>query len=105
MYRGHLNIYTTALDWLFSDLFCRIEPGCRGNDSLPSENEKEEYIYFSRKDSVFSQWYPCTFVIDDKEYNCAEQYMMYTKAGSLYYLCRVIFLNQNCQSKSCSDFI
>lgn len=79
--------------------------GGRGNDSLPSENENEEYQYFSNNESVFSLWYPCTFVIGDKRYNCAQQYMMYKKAGSLYYLCRVIFLNQNCQSKSCSDFI
>lgn len=27
-----------------------------------------------------SQWYPASFVIDDIEYNCAEQYMMAKKA-------------------------
>lgn len=44
------------------------------------ENEKEKYEYFYEKTSVFSQWYPCTFVIGDKTFNCAEQYMMYQKA-------------------------
>ena len=27
-----------------------------------------------------SQWYPCSFVDNEKEYNCAEQYMMSEKA-------------------------
>ena len=27
-----------------------------------------------------SQWYPCTFIIDDIKYNCCEQYMMSCKA-------------------------
>ena len=30
---------------------------------------------------ILSQWYPCKFKIDDVEYNCAEQYMMYRKAS------------------------
>jgi len=29
---------------------------------------------------VFSQWHKCKFVIDNEEYNCAEQYMMACKA-------------------------
>lgn len=28
----------------------------------------------------FSQWWPCTFTVDDVTYNCAEQYMMAQKA-------------------------
>lgn len=50
------------------------------NDRFPFKDEKEKYVYFWRKDSVFSQWYPSTFVIGDVEYNCAEQYMMHKKA-------------------------
>lgn len=30
--------------------------------------------------SCLSQWYPCRFVVDGVEYNCAEQYMMAEKA-------------------------
>lgn len=29
---------------------------------------------------VFSNWYPSKFVINEIEYNCGEQYMMYQKA-------------------------
>lgn len=29
---------------------------------------------------VFSQWYPCKLLINEVEYNCAEQYMMAMKA-------------------------
>lgn len=50
------------------------------NDKFPLENEREKYEYFWQKHSVFSQWYPCTFVVGDKTYNCAEQYMMHQKA-------------------------
>lgn len=31
-------------------------------------------------DGPFSQWTPSSFIIDDVEYNCAEQYMMAQKA-------------------------
>ncbi|CAM9267547.1 unnamed protein product [Pylaiella littoralis] len=44
-----------------------------------------EYIYegvvlFWQPPSVFSQWTPSTFVIEDMQYACAEQYMMAEKA-------------------------
>ena len=39
-----------------------------------------KYTLFFGKDSPFSQWHPCTFVIRGKIFNCAEQYMMYKKA-------------------------
>lgn len=29
---------------------------------------------------MFSQWYPSSFIIDGIKFNCAEQYMMYSKA-------------------------
>jgi len=44
-----------------------------------SENNKEEFIFFW-KNSPFSQFYRCSFTINNQEYNCAEQYMMYQKA-------------------------
>lgn len=41
---------------------------------------QEEYTFFWREESPFSQWYPCSFVVDGQWYNCAEQYMMHQKA-------------------------
>ncbi|MCK9369722.1 NADAR family protein [Candidatus Dojkabacteria bacterium] len=38
----------------------------------------EEYTFFSS--GVFSQWYPSKFVVDNVEFSCAEQFMMYQKA-------------------------
>lgn len=35
---------------------------------------------FFWKQSVFSNWYMCDFVIDGITFNCVEQYMMYKKA-------------------------
>jgi len=45
------------------------------------EDPEEGYTFFWRSQSPFSQWHPADFVIDDIHYNCAEQYMMYQKAG------------------------
>lgn len=42
------------------------------------EVETEGYIFFYG--GVFSQWYPSPFTVEDKTFNCAEQYMMYMKA-------------------------
>lgn len=38
----------------------------------------EKFTFFWR--GVFSQWHPCKFVIDNMTFNCAEQWMMYSKA-------------------------
>lgn len=45
-----------------------------------TEERTEEYTFFYRTKSVFSQWHPCTFKIDGITFNCAEQWMMYAKA-------------------------
>ncbi len=37
-----------------------------------------EYFFFWN--GVFSQWYPCEFSIENRLFNCAEQYMMFKKA-------------------------
>jgi len=37
-----------------------------------------EYTFFW--DGPFSQWHPSYFTINDTEFNCAEQFMMYNKA-------------------------
>ena len=51
-------------------------------ESMEEEGE-EKYTFFWRKYSPFSQHHACNFVIDGVTYNCAEQYMMYRKAGKL----------------------
>ena len=38
----------------------------------------EQFEFFWR--GPFSQWYPSTFAVNGKTFNCAEQYMMYSKA-------------------------
>jgi ribA/ribD-fused uncharacterized protein len=38
------------------------------------------FTFFYTQASPFSQWYPCTFVVDGNTYSCAEQYMMRGKA-------------------------
>lgn len=45
------------------------------------EHEKDSFELFEGRDSVFSMWYPCTFIVDGKTYNCVEQYMVHRKAG------------------------
>lgn len=40
----------------------------------------EEFIFYFGPDSVFSQWYKYRFIIDNQEFCCVEQYIMYRKA-------------------------
>jgi ribA/ribD-fused uncharacterized protein len=39
-----------------------------------------EYTFFFTESSPFSQWYRCSFRVDDVAFNCAEQFMMHGKA-------------------------
>jgi ribA/ribD-fused uncharacterized protein len=39
-----------------------------------------ELTFFFGEASPFSQWHRCSFVVDDRTFNCAEQFMMYGKA-------------------------
>ena len=41
----------------------------------------EKFFFFWKSKSPFSQWHKAEFVVDDVEFNCAEQYMMYRKAS------------------------
>jgi ribA/ribD-fused uncharacterized protein len=38
------------------------------------------FTFFFTEASPFSQWYPCTFVVDGVTFTCAEQFMMHGKA-------------------------
>lgn len=53
-----------------------------------------EYEFFYGKESAFSQFYPCRFIVDNLEFNCCEQYMMYQKA---------LFFNDNMSAENILD--
>ena len=44
-------------------------------------DDKEKFTFFYGTASPFSQFHPATFTVDGVEFNCAEQFMMYNKAG------------------------
>lgn len=46
-------------------------------------DDKEKFTFFYRTGSPFSQFHPATFTVDEVEFTCAEQFMMYNKAGML----------------------
>ena len=63
--------------------------------------EPLEYVFFwghhskpgQLSKACFSQWFPCSFEVDGKVYNCAEQYMMAEKArvfGDLPVLTKIL---------------
>ncbi|KAL5004439.1 hypothetical protein ScPMuIL_017895 [Solemya velum] len=66
--------------------FLTVSPGTRAasaNDAYERVGRLEaleQFEYFWKEESVFSQWYKVTFVVDGIKYNCAEQYMMHQKA-------------------------
>lgn len=43
---------------------------------MSNETANKKYTFFYRSRSPFSNWYPCTFEMDDMEFNCAEQAMI-----------------------------
>ncbi len=42
--------------------------------------KNKKYTFFWGINSLFSQFYPVDFIIDNIKYNCAEQFMMHKKA-------------------------
>ena len=48
------------------------------------DEAKEKYEYFWKQESPFSQWHPSKFNDESQSYMCAEQYMMYQKAGEIF---------------------
>jgi hypothetical protein len=48
---------------------------------MPVGDGGEDYTFFWKSESPFSQWYKSKFTVDDILYNCAEQFMMHQKAG------------------------
>ena len=54
----------------------------------------KEFTFFWKNHSPFSQWHKSNFTIDDMTFNCAEQYMMYQKAGLwMYSLGNTLIIN------------
>jgi hypothetical protein len=50
-------------------------------DSSRDDTEmNEQFVFFWRTGSPYSQWHPCTFSADGHVYSSAEQYMMAHKA-------------------------
>lgn len=45
------------------------------------DEAKLKYEFFWEREDVFSQWHKSAFMVDGKNFSCAEQYMMYMKAG------------------------
>lgn len=56
---------------------------CSSRDGKNDSCRKERYQFFYGTASPFSQWHPAKFTVKGIEYNCAEQYMMYQKAGMM----------------------
>ena len=52
-----------------------------GKDPPESQGGGEKFTFFFGSASPFSQWHPAVFSVDDTEFCCAEQFMMYQKAG------------------------
>ena len=44
------------------------------------KSNTERFVFFFQSKSVFSQHFPAQFTIDNQQFNCCEQYMMYKKA-------------------------
>jgi ribA/ribD-fused uncharacterized protein len=40
----------------------------------------EKFTFFWQQNSPFSQWFSVRFTVNNQEFNCCEQYMMYQKA-------------------------
>ncbi|OWF43560.1 riboflavin biosynthesis protein PYRR, chloroplastic-like [Mizuhopecten yessoensis] len=61
----------------------KLDTFVKGSSStlkLPAGTKKEDFEFFWREESPFSQFHPAVFTVDGTKYNCAEQYMMHQKA-------------------------
>ena len=58
-------------------------------DAKNLEEARQKYEFFWKSDSPYSQWHPVGFEVDGQAYNCAEQFMMYQKAGKTKKPCRL----------------
>lgn len=92
---------------------------CEGNPSqytplwlrsLKKEKKNIDYLFFwsqfGPKNTItkacFSQWYPCEFVVDGIQYNCASQYMIAEKArlfGDEESLAKVMAMSADMESE------
>ena len=49
-------------------------------ENIATRTVEGKYVCFWSRDSVFSNFYKCPFVVGGKTYSCVEQYVMYQKA-------------------------
>ena len=56
------------------------------------ESTEKKFTFFWKSGSPFSQWHPSKFTVDGVPFGCAEQYMMYQKAGRVLTMLTVIYL-------------
>ena len=50
------------------------------NNFVHLEEMIEQFLFYFGQDSPFSHWFKCKFTIDQQEFCCVEQYLMYKKA-------------------------
>lgn len=62
----------------------RSDPeGEDGEAVRQSPDGSESFVFFYGPNTVFSNFYPSKFVLNDTEFSCGEQYFHYAKAGKL----------------------
>ena len=76
MYRGNDQSHNADKRRGRFDQDKKREPGISGT--------KEEFVFFWKSYSPYSQWYDGNFTVNGITFNCAEQYVMYSKASKFY---------------------
>ena len=82
----NLNGYTSEEMWSFFTENQKVPENIRFHESFKKlayknqNTQKEEFEFFWKADSPFSQWHPSPFKYKDKQFISAEQFMMYSKA-------------------------
>jgi len=53
---------------------------CKKNQFAPVTDHANDYVFFWKSGSPFSNWHPAKYVHDGIEFNCSEQGIMWSKA-------------------------
>jgi len=84
----NLNGYTSEEMWSFFTEGQKVPENIRFHESFKKlayknqdkQEQKEEFEFFWKADSPFSQWHPSPFKYKGKQFISAEQFMMFSKA-------------------------